>query len=84
MRGAQVTGVFARRGYNVMSLAVGPSVGEGVSRISMVVPGTTTSISKLIKQLYKIVYVEEVVDLTGTPHVARELCLIKVTLAPHH
>mmetsp|Transcript_38285 Transcript_38285/g.99453 ORF Transcript_38285/g.99453 Transcript_38285/m.99453 type:complete len:515 (-) Transcript_38285:228-1772(-) len=73
-----VTGVFARRGYSVMSLAVGPSVGEGLSRISMVVPGTNASISKLIKQLYKIIYVQEVVDLTSTPHVARELSLIKV------
>merc|ERR1711963_174210 len=48
----------------------------------MVVPGTTASISKLTKQLYKLVEVVKVTDLTGTPHVARELCLIKVSCTP--
>jgi len=78
----RVTGVFARRGYNIISLAVGPSVNQGISRITMVVPGTNSSISKLTKQLYKIVDVMEVTDLTGMPHVARELCLIKVCCSP--
>merc|ERR1711963_13949 len=48
----------------------------------MVVPGTTASISKLTKQLYKLVEVVKVTDLTGTPHVARELCLVKVSCTP--
>ncbi|KAL4421974.1 hypothetical protein ABPG77_010997 [Micractinium sp. CCAP 211/92] len=74
----QVTGVFARRGYNVQSLAVGNSEREGMSRITMVVPASTSGISKLIKQLNKLVYVEKVEELTLTPHVSRELMLVKV------
>lgn len=47
----QVTQVFARRGYNVQSLAVGPSETPGDSRITMVVPGTRDSVDKIIKQV---------------------------------
>lgn len=78
----QVTGVIARRGYNVQSLAVGPSEREGMSRITLVIPGSTESISNLIKQLNKLVYVDKVVELHHSPHVARELMLIKVSCAP--
>eukprot|EP00210_Caulerpa_lentillifera_P002187 g2101.t1 len=74
----QVTGLFSRRGYNVQSLAVGPSEKEGRSRICMVVPGDDTSIPKLIKQLYRLVHVQQVHDMTKIPFVARELMLVKV------
>lgn len=80
----QVTGVFARRGYNVQSLAVGNSEVEGMSRITMVAPGDSVHIGKLIKQLQKLVYVAKVTDLTVTPHVLRELMLIKVTCLPEN
>eukprot|EP00879_Flechtneria_rotunda_P028807 GHRR01031033.1.p1 GENE.GHRR01031033.1~~GHRR01031033.1.p1 ORF type:complete len:317 (+),score=98.16 GHRR01031033.1:434-1384(+) len=74
----QVTQVFARRGYNIQSLAVGPSETAGDSRITMVVPGTNESINKVIKQVNKLVYVKDLVDITAVPYVARELMLIKV------
>eukprot|EP00882_Tetradesmus_deserticola_P010476 GHRQ01011065.1.p1 GENE.GHRQ01011065.1~~GHRQ01011065.1.p1 ORF type:complete len:482 (+),score=214.19 GHRQ01011065.1:666-2111(+) len=74
----QVTQVFARRGYNVQSLAVGPSETPGDSRITMVVPGTSESVDKIIKQVKKLVYVKDVEDITAVPYVARELMLIKV------
>lgn len=77
----QVTGLFSRRGYNVQSLAVGPSEKEGRSRICMVVPGDDISIPKLIKQLYKLVHVQNVSDMTKIPFVARELMLVKVNCA---
>lgn len=76
--GAQVTGVFARRGYNVQSLAVGPGEREGLSRITMVVPGSTSGIANLLKQLNKLVAVQSVTDLTDSPYVNRELMLVKV------
>lgn len=52
---AQVTGVFARRGYNIQSLAVGRSEREGMSRICMVVPGSREGVDKLLRQLEKLV-----------------------------
>ena len=76
----QVTGCFARRGYSIQSLAVGPSERAGMSRICMVVPGTKESIPKLFKQLSKLVYVQSLEDLTWTPFVNRELLLVKVGL----
>lgn len=73
----QVTSVFARRGYNVQSLAVGHAEERGLSRISLVVPGTQSSIDNLCKQLLKLVHCVKVQDLTDSPYVSRELMLIK-------
>lgn len=73
-----VTGVFARRGYNVQSLGVGPEKTFDVSRISTVVPGTYDDIHKLLKQILKVPYVISAEDITRTPYVERELMLIKV------
>ena len=73
----QVTSVFARRGYNIQSLAVGHAERKGLSRISLVVPGTPSSVFNLKKQLLKLVLVRKVDDLTDVPFVSRELMLIK-------
>ncbi|KDD76489.1 hypothetical protein H632_c209p2, partial [Helicosporidium sp. ATCC 50920] len=74
----QVTGVIARRGYNVQSLAVGNSEREGYSRITLMVPGTERGIEALTRQICKLVYVARVTNLSAGPLVARELMLIKV------
>lgn len=74
----QVTSAFARRGYNVQSLAVGPAETPGDSRITMVVPGTQRGISTLLKHILKLVSVKEVTDLTPMPYTTRELMLVKV------
>ena len=74
----RIAGLFARRGFNIESLAVGPAEKMGISRIIMVVPGDESIIEQLIKQLYKLVSVLKVQDITQTPCVERELMLVKV------
>ncbi|MGF1540519.1 MAG: acetolactate synthase small subunit [Pleurocapsa sp.] len=75
---SRIAGLFARRGFNIESLAVGPAEQVGVSRITMVVPGDDRVIEQLIKQLYKLISVLKVQDITETPCVERELMLVKV------
>lgn len=74
----RIAGLFARRGFNIESLAVGPAEQGGVSRITMIIPGDDRVIEQLIKQLYKLVNVLKVQDITEIPCVERELMLLKV------
>jgi acetolactate synthase-1/3 small subunit len=74
----RIAGLFARRGFNIESLAVGPAEQSGISRITMVVFGDDRSIEQLTKQLYKLINVLKVNEITDTPCVERELMLIKV------
>lgn len=74
----RIAGLFARRGFNIESLAVGPAEQMGISRITMVVLGDDRDIEQLSKQLYKLINVLKVQDLTEIPAVERELMLIKV------
>ena len=75
---SRIAGLFARRGFNIESLAVGPAEQVGISRIVMVVPGDERVIEQLIKQLYKLISVLKVQDITEIPSVERELMLVKV------
>ena len=78
----RIAGLFARRGFNIESLAVGPTENEGISRITMVLPGDDRTIEQLIKQLYKLPNVLKVQDITQLPCIERELLLIKVSANP--
>lgn len=75
---SRISGLFARRGFNIESLAVGAAEQGGMSRITMVVPGDQQIIEQLTKQLYKLVNVLKVQDITEIPCVERELMLLKV------
>ncbi len=75
---SRIAGLFARRGYNIESLAVGPTEQLGVSRLTMVVAGDDHVLEQMTKQLLKLVNVLEVIDLSQIPAVERELMLLKV------
>ena len=76
---SRISGLFARRGFNIESLAVGPAEQLGISRITMVLSGDPRTIEQLTKQLYKLINVLKVQDVTNVPCVERELMLLKVT-----
>ena len=75
---SRIAGLFARRGFNIESLAVGPAEQVGISRITMVINGDNSIIEQLTKQLYKLINVLKVQDITEIPCVERELMLLKV------
>lgn len=74
----RVSGLFSRRGYNIEPLAVGETDLPGISRITLVVNGDERVIEQVGKQLYKLIDVIKVLDLTEEEYVERELILIKV------
>jgi acetolactate synthase-1/3 small subunit len=76
-----VASLFARRGYNIESLAVGPTQDPKISRITLVVNGNEDILEQITKQLYKLIEVIKVGDFTNTSYVDRELALIKVNAA---
>ena len=76
---AKISGLFSRRGFNIESLAVGPTEDEKISRITIVVDAETHSIEQVIKQLYKLINVIKIQELDPSNIVERELVLIKVS-----
>ena len=76
---SRISGLFARRGFNIDSLAVGPAETRGVSRLTMVVEGDDQTLQQMTKQLNKLFNVLGVADLSNLPAVERELMLLKVS-----
>ena len=74
----RMASLFRRRGFNIESIAVGHSEVPHLSRMTIVVNGTTAMVEQVRKQLDKVVDVVKVTDITGDDIVARELALIKV------
>lgn len=74
----RVASLFRRRGFNIESIAVGPSEAPHMSRMTIVVNGSTTHVEQVRKQLEKVIDVVRVSDITEEQIVARELALIKV------
>ena len=78
---ARVAGLFARRGYNIFSLAVAPAEDEGMSRITIVVDVESTPLEQITKQLFKLIDVVKISELDPRRSVEREL-LIATVKAP--
>lgn len=74
----RVASLFRRRNYNIESLTVGHTEKPGVSRMTIVVDDSRTNVEKVAQNLYKLVNVIQVEDVTEQPNVLRDLALIKV------
>ena len=76
---ARIAGLFARRGFNIETLAVGPTDDTKISRITLTVDGALHPIDQVTKQLHKLINVIKIRDLDPEETVARELALFKVS-----
>jgi acetolactate synthase I/III small subunit len=74
----RVASLFRRRGFNIESITVGHSELPGMSRMTLVVDGSGTSVEQVRKQLEKLIETFKVTDITDESSVVRELALIKV------
>ncbi len=79
---ARVASLFARRGYNIHSLAVAPTADERFSRITMVVDVASAPVEQMVRQLDKLVNVVTIAELAPADAVERELLLVTVRSAP--
>lgn len=78
---ARIATLIAGKGYNIEGLSVGETHEKGISRMTLEVIGDDVVIDQVVKQLRKLIDTIKVKDLTDTPHVERELALIKVYTA---
>ena len=79
---ARVSALFARRGFNIFSLAVAPAENEGFSRITIVVDLESSSLEQIVKQLFKLIEVVKISELDPRRSVERELLLATVRTTP--
>jgi len=79
---ARVAGLFARRGFNIFSLAVAPAEDPGMSRITIVVDVESAPVEQVVKQLFKLVEVVKISELDPHRSVERELLLATVRAQP--
>src|SRR5207302_848047 len=76
---SRIAGLFARRGFNIDTLAVGPTDNERLSRMTLTLDGATHPIDQVTKQLHKLVNVLKIRDLEPEETLARELALFKIS-----
>lgn len=79
---ARVSNLFARRGYNIYSLAVAPTDDPALSRITVVVDVAPHLLEQVVKQLHKLINVIKISELDPADSVERELALLTVKAAP--
>jgi acetolactate synthase-1/3 small subunit len=78
---ARVAGLFSRRGFNIDTLAVGPTEDPDVSRITLTLDGAVHPIDQVTKQLHKLVNVIKIRDMAPETTIAREMALFRVQAA---
>jgi acetolactate synthase-1/3 small subunit len=78
---ARVAGLFSRRGFNIDTLAVGPTDDPNISRITLTLDGAIHPIDQVTKQLHKLINVLKIRDMEPDETVAREMALFKVSAA---
>ena len=81
---ARVSGLFARRGFNIYSLAVAPTEDARFSRITIVVDVQSAPLEQITKQLFKLINVVKISELDPRDSVERELMLLTVRAAAEH
>ena len=81
---ARVAGLFARRGYNIVSLAVAPTEDDGFSRITIVVDVDSAPLEQVVKQLFKLIEVVKISELDPRRAVERELMIATVRVVAGH
>jgi acetolactate synthase-1/3 small subunit len=79
---ARLSGLFARRGYNIYSLAVAPTDDERFSRITIVVDVESAPLEQITKQLFKLIHVVKIQELDPRASVERELLIATVRAEP--
>lgn len=79
---ARIAGLFARRAYNIDSLAVGVTEDERISRVTIVAEGSEYTLEQILKQLNKLIDVIKVRTVTEQELLSRELVLVKVNCTP--
>ena len=75
---SRISGLFSARAFNIRSLTVAPTDDPTVSRMTLVSEGSDAIIEQITKQLNKLVDVIKLIDLNDSPHIERELMVIKV------
>jgi acetolactate synthase-1/3 small subunit len=78
---ARIAGLFSRRGFNIDTLAVGPTADPEVSRITLTLDGAVHPIDQVTKQLHKLVNVIKIRDMEPVQTIAREMALFRVQAA---
>ncbi|MBI5808698.1 MAG: acetolactate synthase small subunit [Ignavibacteriales bacterium] len=76
----RVATMFSGKGFNIRSISIGETEIEEISRMTIVTEGDDKIVDQIVKQLNRLIDTIKVVDLTGTPHIERELALIKVNV----
>ena len=79
---SRITGLISRRGFNIESLAVGPTEDPTVSRVTAIVHADDVAYEQITKQLHKLISVHKITDLTNDKAIERELVLFKVAAPP--